>query len=142
MTQLVYDNASELIGWASEIVGLPFRSDAKAVGQRVNGRLNAVVVYDGFSQCDCNMHVASNGTGHWLTRALLSAAFSHPFVQWKMRRVTALVPASNTKAIKLDQHLGFQLEGVCQRALPDDDIVILGMLREHCRFIPKEYRHA
>ena len=57
-----------------------------------------------------------------------------------MRRVTALVPAKNTAALRFDLHLGFKQEGVVRHALPDDDIIILGLLREDCRFIPQEYR--
>ena len=68
------------------------------------------------------------------------AAFMHPFVQWKLRRVTGLVPAKNTKALRFDLHLGFVREGYLRNALPDDDIIVLGMLREECIYLPVAYR--
>lgn len=143
MLRLEYDDTKALIEWASARIGLPFRPDATAIGQRRDdGTLAAVVVYDGFSECDCNIHVASDGSGRWLTRALLVAAFTHPFGEWGLRRLTGLVPASNRYAMRLNRHLGFEVEGLCRHALPDDDIIVFGMLREHCRYIAKEYRHA
>ncbi len=136
----IYDDQERLISWASEVIGFTPRPDVQHMGWQEHGKLRAVALWDGFSECDCNIHIASDGTGHWLRRAFLRAAFAHPFVQWKMRRVTALVPAKNAAALRFDLHLGFKQEGVVRHALPDDDIIILGLLREDCRFIPQEYR--
>lgn len=142
MPTIRYHDSAAMLDWASRHLGLPFRDDAKAIGLAGDDDLRAVVVYDGFSACDCNMHVVSDGSGHWLTRAFLSVVFAHPFLQWRLRRVTGLVPARNTRALRFDIKLGFAYEGRCRHALPDDDIIVLGLLREQCRFIPKESRHA
>lgn len=136
----IYDDQERLISWASEVIGFAPRPDVQHMGWQENGVLRAVVLWDGFSECDCNIHIASDGTGRWLRRAFLRAAFMHPFAQWNLRRVTALVPSKNTAALRFDLHLGFKQEGVIRHALPDDDITILGLLREDCRFIPQEYR--
>jgi len=140
MGELVYDDSGQMIEWASKIIGFQPRSDAVAVGWREHGELRAVVLYDNFSACDCNMHIASDGAGNWLRRAFLVTCFMHPFAQWGLRRVTGLVPAKNTDALRFDLHLGFEQEGYLRHALPDDDLVLLGMLRENCRFIPERYR--
>ncbi|CAB3972358.1 MULTISPECIES: GNAT family protein [Burkholderia] len=140
---LIYNDDDRLIAWAMERIGVPaFRPDARAIGQESNGELNAVVVFDGFSTVDCNIHIASDGSSHWLTRAFLIAAFSYPFIQCGLRRVTGLVSAKNIAALKFDEHLGFRREGYHPRAAHDGDLVSLGMLREWCRFIPTESRHA
>ena len=139
MGEIVYDDDS-MIPWAIERIGFKPRDDVRAIGWRENGSLRAVTLYDGFSECDCNIHIASDGKPHWLNRGFLVAAFMHPFVQWKLRRVTGLVPAKNTQALRFDLHLGFEREGYLRHALPDDDLVLLGMLRENCRFIPERYR--
>ena len=136
----IYDDQERLISWASEVIGFTPRPDVQHMGWQENGVLRAVVLWDGFSECDCNIHIASDGTGRWLRRPFLRAAFAHPFAQWNLRRVTALVPSKNTAALRFDLHLGFKREGVIRHALPDDDITILGLLREDCRFIPQEYR--
>lgn len=141
--KLIYDQQERLLAWAEGKIGVSsFREAAKAIGLERDGELAAVVVYDGFSACDCNMHIASDGTRRWMNRALLAAAFAYPFVQLGLRRVTGLVPAKNVEALAFDQKLGFRLEGVCREALPDDDVVILGLLKRDCPFIPKEYRDA
>lgn len=140
MNGFIYGEEARLIEWASERIGFNPRPDAHAIGWQQDGQIRAVTLYDGFSQCDCNIHIASDGTRLWMRRPFLKATFMHPFVQWNLRRLTGLVPSKNTDALKFDLHIGFKQEGVIRHALPDDDIIILGLLREDCRFIPQEYR--
>ena len=140
---LIYGHDHMLLPWAAERIGIGrFRDDARAIGI-VNGEnIRAVVVYDNFSSADCNMHVASDGSSRWLTREALCHFFAYPFIQLGLRRVTAPVPADNHRALRFDRKLGFVDEGYHPHALPNGDLVTLGMLRHRCRFIPKEYRHA
>jgi RimJ/RimL family protein N-acetyltransferase len=140
MGQMIYDDGGQMVEWASKIIGFEPRPDVVAVGWRENSELRAVVLYDSFSKCDCNIHIASDEKTGWLSRAFLIAAFMHPFVQWDLRRVTGLVPAKNKKALRFDLHLGFKQEGYLRNALPDDDIIVLGMLREECKYIPQSHR--
>lgn len=140
MATLIYEGQEGLIKWASERIGFEPRSDARAIGWGDGDGIQAVTLWDGFSECDCNIHIASDGSGHWLRRGFLRASFWHPFIQWNMRRVTGLVPSKNTAALRFDLHLGFEREGLIRHALPDDDIIVVGMLREKCRYIPDEYR--
>jgi len=117
---------------------MTFRADARFIGYERDGELVAVTGFDGFSLVDCYMHVASDGTGRWLTREFLAASFAYPFIQCNMRRVTALVPAKNAQALKFDQHLGFRREGYHPQAADDGgDLISLGMLRENCRYLPR-----
>jgi len=137
MNTLIYGQDERLLQWAFERMAFTARSDAKAIGwgDEATGTLKAVVIWDGFSECDCNIHVCSDESGHWLRRPLLIAAFSHPFLQWERRRVTSLIPENNTNAIRFNRHLGFKQEGICRNAAPDGNIILMGMLREECRFI-------
>lgn len=137
MSQLIYGQEDRLLPWAQERIGVIFRRDAYSLGLEKDGELVAVVVYDNFSQWDCNMHIASDGTASWMNKSLLVSAFSYPFIQLKLNRVTGMVPAKNRTALKFDEHLGFVREGVHLKACGDDDLISLGMLRENCRFIPK-----
>lgn len=139
--KLIYSfDHPELIPWAEKIIGFNSRPDAQAIGWIEGDNLRCVAIWDGFSDVDCNIHIASDGKPHWLKRPFLYAAFAHPFVQWDMRRVTGLVPSKNAAALKFDLSLGFKREGLLREACPDDDIVLLGMLRKECRFIPLKYR--
>lgn len=140
MADIIYDRQAELIEWASARIGMRPRPDAYAIGWEEDGKLRAVTLYDNFSECDCFMHIASDGSRRWLRRAFLYVCFAHPFIQWKFRRVTGLVPSKNLEALRFDLHLGFEREGLARHAAPDDDIIMLGMLRENCRFIPENFR--
>lgn len=139
--RLIYGDEERLLPWAAERIAiLGFRRDAYSIGLERDGELVAVVVFDSFSECDCNMHLASDGTGKWMNRAILAAAFAYPFIQLRLNRVTGLVPSKNAQALKLNEHLGFEREGLCRKAMPDDDIVVMGLLRENCKWVPKENR--
>lgn len=137
--QLIYGDETRLLPWALTRIGLhAFRRDAYAIGLERNGELVAVAVYDNFSACDCNMHIASDGSGHWLSKKLLAAVFAYPFGQLGFRRVTALVPSKNLAALRFDQNIGFVYEGLHRDALPDDHLISLGLLRGDCRFFHEE----
>lgn len=141
MTRLVYGEEERLLPWAQERIGVRFRRDAYTIGLERDGEIVAVVVFDNFSEADVNMHIASDGSRAWLNKSLLVAAFAYPFIQLGLRRVTGMVPAKNTAALKFDEHIGFVREGYHRNATPDDDLVSLGLLRQSCRFIPEEFRH-
>ena len=137
-TTLIYGQEDTLLPWAQDKIGVTFRPDATTIGLEKDGALVAVVVYDGFSETDCNMHIASDGTRAWMNKALLLAAFAYPFSQLGLLRVTGLVPAHNQAALAFDEHLGFVREGFHPKAGPGgSDLISLGMLRDTCRFIPK-----
>lgn len=139
--KLIYGEEHRLLPWALERIGLAsFRRDAYTIGLERDGELVAVVVFDNFSDVDANMHIASDGTGRWMNKDLLLAAFAYPFVQLGLRRLTGMVPASNKQAIAFDENIGFVREGYHPHATPDGDIVTLGLLRKNCRFISKEHR--
>lgn len=142
MGQVRYDGQAEMLAWAEAVIGCQFRPDAQCIGWEQDGQLRAVTIFDGFSACDCNMHIASDGSRRWMTREFLFHSFAYPFIQLKLRRVTGLVPAKNKDALRFDHHLGFEVEGVCRHALPDDDIVVMGLLRDSCRYLPSHYRSA
>lgn len=138
MANLIYGQEDRLLPWAQERIGVEFRRDAYTLGLEKNGTLVAVVVYDNFSECDCNMHIASDGTRAWMNKSLLLAAFAYPFTQLGLLRLTGLVPADNVAALAFDQNIGFVREGYHPKAGPKGvDLVSLGMLRENCRFLQK-----
>lgn len=140
-TRLIYGEEERLLPWACERTGTrQFRRDAYTMGLEREGVLVAVVVFDGFSECDANIHIASDGTGHWMNKELLISTFAYPFIQLGLKRLTGLVPAKNEQALEFDKNLGFVEEGYHPNSLPDDDMITLGLQRSACRFIPKEYR--
>jgi RimJ/RimL family protein N-acetyltransferase len=139
-SRVIYGEENRLLPWARERIGIEFRRDAYTIGLERGGEIVAVVVFDSFSKADCSMHVASDGTSKWMSKSLLLASFAYPFVQLGLRRVTAMVPADNEAALRLDEHLGFVREGYHPHATETGDLVSLGLLREACKFIAPEHR--
>ena len=138
-TRLIYGEEDRLLPWAEERIGTKFRKDAYTLGLEKRGALVAVVVYDNFSDTDCCMHIASDGSRAWMNKELLVSAFAYPFIQLGYQRVTGLVPAENEIAIRFDEHLGFVKEGYHPLAGKNGgDLVSLGLLKKNCRFIPRE----
>lgn len=139
MSELIYGQEERLLPWAQERVGVTFRRDAYTIGLENGGALVAVVVFDNFSETDACMHIASDGTRSWMNKSLLLASFAYPFTQLGLLRLTGLVAADNADAIAFDEHIGFVREGFHPKAGPGGkDLISLGLLREACRFIPKD----
>jgi RimJ/RimL family protein N-acetyltransferase len=123
--------------WARErIPGIESWSDwYQAFGWETDGKLVAAVVYTHFNGSDIWMHCAIDCKGKCLTRTAIKAAFRYPFVQLGCRRVTGLVAARNVAAQKIDEKLGFVREGLLREGLPDDDLIVFGMLKKDCRWL-------
>lgn len=142
-TALIYDDKDRVLAWAAERIGIDsFRADAQAIGLARDGALVGAVVYDTFSTSDCSMHVASDGSGHWLTRAFLVHAFAFPFLQCGYRRVTSPIAERNTAALRFNRHLGFKQEGYHPYAAADGGALITqALMREDCKYLPVSARH-
>ena len=135
--KLIYGEEERLLPWAAERIGVDgFKRDAYSIGLERNDVIVAVCVYENFSKFDCSMHCASDGSKRWMSKAFLLAAFAYPFTQLGMRRISTFVPAKNKLVLEFDRHIGWVQEGVCRKCIAGDgDMIILGMLREECRFI-------
>lgn len=107
----------------------------RALGLITETEILAAVIYNDFSTTGCAIHLAAVPGRRWMTREFLFAAFDYPFNQLKYKRLTGYVASKNKEAQRLDEHLGFKREGLMRQMLPDDDVIIYGMLRHECRFI-------
>ncbi len=132
---LLYGDDDRVMRWVCERIGIAPFDDARAIGLLQGDTLIAGTVYERFSECDVNMHVAATSPDA-MTRRFLVASFYYPFITANKRRVTGLVPASNQRALAFDLKLGFKQEGLIRCALPGgEDLILLGMLREECRLL-------
>ena len=137
--QLIYNDPERLKAWASErYADAAVCGDVHSMGMEIDGELVVVVLFNDFSPWSCSMHVVSDGTRRWCSKGFLAAAFAYPFLQLGLHRVTAYVPAKNIDAVVLDTKLGFRFEGRMVEALGDDDLIVLGLLRRDCIWLPEE----
>jgi RimJ/RimL family protein N-acetyltransferase len=115
-------------------VGLASSVDLRMIGRFSEGKLVAVVAFNGWVGRTCSMHCA--GDGNWINRELLKASFEFAFNKNDCVRVHATVAASNARALKLDKHLGFKVLDVVPLGWDTEtDLIILGMAKEDCRWI-------
>lgn len=97
-------------------------------------RIIGAVVYQNYRSTDIEMVCA--GEPGWLNRSALRAYFSYPYVQLKCRRTTVVCHRKNKHARAFVERLGWRLEGVHRKAMPDGgDAISYGMLREDCPWI-------
>lgn len=74
------------------------------------------------------------GTG-WITRPFIRAAFAYPFLQLGVRRLSVYVAERNRISQGFVERLGFTLESVMERAMPDDDMRVYRMFSEDCTWL-------
>lgn len=144
MARIIYGETQRLKEWAVEhYQEAAADDDTHAIGLEDDaGNLQAVVLYNCFAPPSCSMHVVSDGRRRWLSREFLAHVFAYPFIQLGLSRVTAYVPAKNTQALMMDMRLGFQVEGRMVEAMPDDDLIVLGMLSRNCKWLPEGFENG
>lgn len=123
-------------GWVAERIShVESFEGAVAIGvMDDHGSPLGAVVYHEFRGNDIQMSCAGENAA-WLSRRVLRAIFSYPFVQLKCRRVTAMTPARNAHTRDFLERVGFRQEGVMRQGFIDDDCVVYGMLRDECKWI-------
>lgn len=100
-----------------------------------DGRIRAVVLLTQPGRFAGELSVASDGSRNWLSRPLLKASFGYFFEQLGLPRIDSRVHSENTMAIRMNEDLGFKHEGARRLSFGDADAILMGMLREECRWI-------
>lgn len=143
MKRIVWDQPERVMAFVAVRVDAETFKDYAAIGLEKDGELIAGVVFDHKSGANIMMHVASNGTRHWMTPAYMAACFRYAFVQENCNRITGIVRADNIAAQRFDEHLGFKREGLMRQACTDGtDLIVYGMLKDECLYIQGRYHAA
>ena len=132
-SKIVFDK--ERLGeWASPARFMDSWGEFEAIGLEENGELIGVVVYNDYKQFNISMHLCAKGD--WMQRPFIEAVFRYPFEQLKVNRVTAYV-AGKRKDLQVfyERMFGFEHEGVMKQALEDDDLVIMGLVKNRCAWL-------
>ena len=133
MNRIVTDR-DRVGAWINKRVALDFHYHDQTIGLERDGELVAGVLYQDYNGANVFMHVASEGA-HWLNREFLWFAFYYPFVQMKVKRVTATVKSGNAASLRFVRHLGFTDEFTMVDGAPDGDLEILKMTKANCRWL-------
>lgn len=132
-------DASIIGPWVCEAVGGTwYKERATAIGQTVNGKLNAGVLYEDWNGVNVVCHI--RGVGNWASREFLSTIFDYPFNQLKVKRITVAVHDDNAPSIRLVKKMGFALESKLEQANPrGGDILVFRMFRDECKYLRGKY---
>lgn len=121
--------------WISSCVDVRYQPSNVCFGVEENGELIGAAMLNEYNGSNICIHQRiSRPRG--MTRGLLKSAFSFAFDHLRVARVTGVVKISNQKAIDINLRMGFEVEGVLKRYLPDGDgYVHMVMWKENCKFI-------
>lgn len=128
----------EFFEWASRVLDADY---AYSDGCRVlanlydSGKIASVTVYSRFHATNLEMSIASDSTSAWMSKTYLFQAFAYPFLTLGKRRVMGVVQVDNFAALHLDKRLGFIEEGRLRKWFGEKDAILLGMLREECKWL-------
>lgn len=143
MKRIVWDQPERVMRFVAERVGENQMFNYAAIGLERDGELIAGVLYEQHNGPNVMMHVASDGSRHWMTPAYMAACFRYPFLQLGVNRITGLVRADNADAQRFDEALGFVHEGTLREGAADGtDLLLYGMLRRDCRYLGGKYHEA
>ena len=139
-----YHEPEAMIGWAAEQIDGKYRDDARAIGVEEAGSLIAVGVFDTWffvkgQPTDCHFSLVTRPGARWQSRSFFQALAAFPFITAGCIRATSHIPENNAEAIAGAMHLGMQFEGRLRGAARDDgDILVFGLLRRDCRWVPRQ----
>ena len=122
--------------WAADIIGVKeFGPSATIAFFSDDLELQAVVVYNRLSDKNCELNLATVSPKCFI-KITLKIAFSIPFQQYNLNRITTMVRSDNKKAVKLNERLGMKRIGELEQYYADGQTAYLyGMLKNECRWI-------
>jgi RimJ/RimL family protein N-acetyltransferase len=134
-----FEQRPEYLQWAEGVLGQKF--DPKTVSLLTSlsqsGTILGVVIFSRFTTGNCEITVAARDP-RFISKRFALAVAAYPFLQLGYRRVTAFIAVDNLQSLDLAQRLGFRIEGTARYWFPSGDAYILGLLREDCKFLPKD----
>lgn len=138
MIEIVY-NAPEVGYWVASKCSAPYNPAMdNCIGLYRKGELRGGVIFSDYTGPggSVTLHMGSDGSGRWATRDFLAAIFEHAFVWMNVKKMFGPVPVSAPpQVLRINQHLGFQLEQVVKDVYPDGDMLLLSMYKDQCKFL-------
>lgn len=144
MTQwrIVYRPNTRAATWCAER-GLSPGERTKIIALERDEATAAVALYDNYRGSSIELHTERE-PGAWVPAGYFYAVYAYAFLQLEVERITAPIPESRARAIRLAEHVGFVLETRLSRAVRADgvtqDLLMYVMWREECRVLTRRFR--
>ncbi len=138
MADLIFDQKARVGEWVARQVGQSASwGDFYAMGLEQDGEIVAGIVFNGFNKHNATAHIAVSKPSRMFLE-LLEHAAGYAFNQCGLKRLTGLVEMSNTKAMALDRHIGWEEEFVMRSAAADGgDLQVFVLWPDKCRWLKR-----
>lgn len=137
MRRVIFDQRERVSRWVVARVGGALHDQQQAIGYERDGELIAGCLFDRYVGRAICMHVA--GEGLWCRPEFLKHCFGYVFNQLQCTKAIGLVDSANTKARRLDEHLGFRLEATVTDGAEGGDLLIYTMTRAECPWLGESH---
>ena len=127
--------SAEVKAWAGGLFGVTFREPSFALGVlNGHGKLVGAVIYNNYEAANVEMSIV--GPRRAFYRGVCREIFSYAFDELGVSRVTLTCRERYPEIIDKARRWGWKIEGRMRDYYgPGDHAIILGMLREECRFL-------
>jgi Tol biopolymer transport system component len=124
-----------------EKAGGTYSQEVTAIGQEIDGELVVGVAYTGYTGASITMSSRCDNPAK-VGRKFYWMIFDYVFKQLQLKRAYAMASEKNTKAQKVNEHLGFQRMATLPDFFPDGDAVIYSMRPDECRWLALEKQYG
>lgn len=115
----------------------------QVISREENGVLYGGVVFENYTGKDGSVEIHVGAlVPNWVNRDMLWITFDYPFKQLKVRNLFGRLPSKNTHALEFNLSLGFEKIATIEGVFPDDDLIVLRMPRDKCRFLKIKPKHV
>lgn len=141
MLRLDIEPKEAVADWVKAGFGGHFLPGYKVIAAFEGERLLGAVVFDAFTDKDCNLHIRVEDK-RCVSRRVIRAIFDYPFRQMKLERVSVQVMADNEKSLEFVQRLGFVYEGA--KRMKGGSQLMFGLQIHECPWVtePVEFEFA
>jgi hypothetical protein len=134
-SRLIFNEAQRIGDWAKARIPnyVGWAGHYQAIGLERDGELKCAVIYTSASPTNVVVSAVFEAPP---TRKFFHVVMWYPFVQLKVRRLTAFVEASNKRSFDFCTHFGFVVEGRMRAAAADGgDVILMGLVKEEARYL-------
>lgn len=106
-----------------------------------SGRILGMVVFDAWTENAAQAHMAVDAPIAW--RGLLPFALGYLFLEAKKGVLLGAISSQNTRSLRFARHVGLvELTRIKDGAAEGDDLVLLELRKENCRYLHGQRKAA
>lgn len=115
----------------------------QVISRSKDGVLQGGVVYENYTGPggSCLVHIAGFNK-RWIDRDMLYIMFDYPFKQLDCKQAFCQVAGKKQNVLEFNKTFGWEVLHVLEAVFPDDDMILMRMKRDQCRYLDLKPRHV